>query len=127
MSLHSIQETWDKGDKMPLDDQGKLGKLEDLFTELDETLILCADVLGSKYMKRFKNEATKINNKLTYFNDLVEEWAACQKTYNQMKNIFSAKDIHEKLKEEKDQFDEVKVNIDKVYQVFQRSELNVWK
>jgi dynein axonemal heavy chain len=77
-----------------------LGNLEDIMAALDESLVNINTVLGSRYVEPIREEVNSWNAKLMLFQDTLDEWLACQRSWMYLETIFGSPDIVRQLPEE---------------------------
>jgi dynein heavy chain len=70
-----------------------LCELEDVQTNLDDSLTNVNNILGSRYSKRLQVEVEALLHKLNLLSDTIEQWKECQKKWIYLENIFASPDI----------------------------------
>mgnify|MGYP001297544566 FL=1 len=84
-----------------------IGDVDEVQDLLDQSLANIINVLGSRYLKREREHATKLLKDLQLIQDTLDEWLTCQKNWMYLENIFRASDIKGALKKEAAQFDTI--------------------
>lgn len=56
-----------------------LDEIEDIYTDLDESIASVNMILGSRYVKPLREEAESWKKNLITLNSVVDEWVNCQK------------------------------------------------
>jgi len=88
-----------------------LKDMEEVFTNLDETLAEINMILGSRFFKPLRELAEKWKKEILYMTDMVDEWLLVQKNWRYLANIFKAADIKVAMVEESKMFE----GVDKFY------------
>eukprot|EP00924_Labyrinthula_sp_SR-Ha-C_P002719 maker-scaffold_13-snap-gene-5.1-mRNA-1 protein AED:0.01 eAED:0.01 QI:0/0/0/1/0.66/0.42/7/0/4146 len=81
-----------------------LGSLEDIFVNLDDSLVTMSTIMGSRYVSGIKDLVYGWKNKLTLVQDTIDEWLTCQRNWIYLESIFSAPDIQRQLPVESKKF-----------------------
>lgn len=115
LQIDAIDELWRKTTfNLGLDEKTEcqiLKEMDDIFTNLDESLANINMILGSRFVKPLRDVAEKWKREILYLSDMVDEWLMCQKNWRYLANIFKAPDIKASLMEETKQFE----GVDKFY------------
>ena len=61
----------------PKTDVPLLTKLDEIFQNLDDSLAIINGVLGSRFVKPLREEATQWKNWILTLSEMVEEWNMC--------------------------------------------------
>jgi len=113
--IDQIDEVWKKCMfNLGLDEKTEVQILKDMdeiFTNLDESLANINMILGSRFVKPLRELAEKWKRDILYMTDMVDEWLLCQKNWRYLANIFKAADIKGAMPEETKAFE----NVDKFY------------
>ena len=88
-----------------------LKDMDEIYTNLDESLAEINMILGSRFVKPLREVAEKWKKDILYMSDMVDEWVTCQRNWRYLQNIFKAKDINASMPEESKMF----ANVDKQY------------
>jgi dynein heavy chain len=81
--------------------------MDEIFTNLDESLAQINMILGSRFVKPLREEAEVWKKNIQILSDMVDEWLKCQRQTLYLRPIFAAKDIQKILNEEAKQFTRV--------------------
>lgn len=116
--IHGLDELWKKIDLItkPYKD-GEiqiLDEIEDVFTNLDDSLALINTILGSRYVKPLRSEAENWKKNLFILNQVIEEWVICQKQWIYLENILKSPDIKRHLPNESAKFEKIDTNFKKL-------------
>ena len=65
------------------------------------------NVLGSRYLKRLRSQAVKLQQEILYAQQTIDEWVTCQKNWMYLESIFVSPDIKKRLAYESKLFDTV--------------------
>lgn len=84
-----------------------MDEIEDIYTNLDDSLAAINTILGSRFVKPLRSEAEIWKKNLFTLNQIVEEWVICQKQWIYLENIFTAPDIKRQLSTESAKFETV--------------------
>ena len=74
-----------------------LGDCSDVITALDDSLITVNTVLGSRYVAGIRDFVDSWRTRFMYFQETIEEWLCCQKSWSYLEIIFSSPDIIRQL------------------------------
>lgn len=119
--LQKVEDTWSelvfpvnahKGAK----DVFVLGNLEDVIAGLDESLVTINTILGSRFVDPIRDVINDWNHKLLLFQENLDEWITCQRSWMYLETIFSSGDITRQLPEETAAF----VQVDKGWKEIMR-------
>jgi dynein heavy chain len=113
--IGQIDDVWRKCSfNLGLDEKTEVQILKDMdeiYTNLDETLASINMILGSRFVKPLRDLAERWKRDIMYMDDMVSEWLSCQKNWRYLANIFKAPDIKAAMMEETKMFD----GVDKFY------------
>jgi len=70
-----------------------LKELDDIYTELDNSLANLNMILGSRFVAPLRVEAEQQKNYIMTLSDMIDQWVVCQKNWRYLENIFKANDI----------------------------------
>lgn len=70
-----------------------LKELDDIYTQLDESLAQINTILASRYVKPLRSEAEKWQKDILLLSDIIDEWVTCQRSWMYLRTIFKAQDI----------------------------------
>ena len=84
-----------------------IGEVEEIQDLLDKSLANINNIMGSRYLKRKRDHAAKLQKDLFLVQDTLDEWLTCQKNWMYLENIFRASDIKSALKSEAQQFEQI--------------------
>ena len=110
--LDGVISTWAEL-KLPLNQHPEnkdvyvLGNLEDLMTELDNSLMTMGTILGSSFVEPLRDLVTAWNDKLLLFSDTLGEWATCQRSWLYLESVFTSPDIKRQLANDATEFAKV--------------------
>jgi len=76
-----------------------LGDTSEIIANLDDSLVTINTVLGSRYVGGIRDLVDEWRGKLILFQDTLDEWLMCQKTWMYLETIFSSPDIVKQLPE----------------------------
>jgi dynein heavy chain len=82
----------------------KLGAVDDVTANLDDSLVSINTILGSRYVGAIRSTVDEWQRKLLLFSDTLDEWLTCQKNWMYLETIFSAPDIQRQLPNESKMF-----------------------
>ena len=108
--IKAIEDKWkvqELGTRPHKDEMLVIGDVEEVQDLLDQSLASTINILGSRYLKREREHATKLLKDLQLIQDTLDEWLTCQKNWMYLENIFRASDIKGALKKEAQQFDAI--------------------
>lgn len=91
----------------PAGDPQKLTEMDEIFTNLDESLAQINMILGSRFVKPLREEAEVWKKNIVILGDMVDEWLACQRQTLYLRPIFAAKDIQKILNDEAKAFSRI--------------------
>ena len=89
------------------DDLLVIGEVDEVQDLLDQSLANINNIMGSRYLKRERDRATKLQKDLLLIQDTLDEWLTCQKNWMYLENIFRASDIKGALRAEAQQFETI--------------------
>jgi len=123
--IEFIKQTWNKivftvnwEDKC---DSFIICELEDIYTELDNSLANLNMILGSRFVAPLRVEAEQQKNYIMTLSDMIDQWVICQKNWRYLENIFKANDIKQALPHATAAF----VGVDKFFKnLMQRTQKN---
>ena len=84
-----------------------LKDLEEIYTNLDESLASINQILGSRFVKPLRPEAELWKRWIVGLSDMLDQWVLCQRNWKYLENIFKAADIKRAMPEETKKFDSV--------------------
>jgi dynein heavy chain len=98
-----------------------IAELEDIYTELDNSLANLNMILGSRFVAPLRVEAELQKNYINTLSDMIDQWVICQKNWRYLENIFKASDIKQALPKATTDF----VGVDKYFKnLMQRTAKN---
>jgi len=74
-----------------------LGDVSDIIVNLDDSLVTINTVLGSRYVAGIRDMVESWRRKLMLFQETLDEWIQCQRTWMYLETIFSSPDIVRQL------------------------------
>ncbi|KAG7222919.1 hypothetical protein INR49_015972, partial [Caranx melampygus] len=110
--ITKVEETWKTTDFTVLSHGDSkevfiLGGTDDIQVLLDDSLINVGMVASSRYVAPIKFRVDKLLKQLTLFNQTLDEWLTCQRSWLYLEGIFVAPDIKRQLPAESMMFLEV--------------------
>ncbi|TDH16419.1 hypothetical protein EPR50_G00020980 [Perca flavescens] len=81
-----------------------LGGTEEIQVLLDDSIINVGTVASSRYVGPIKSKVDKMLRQLTLFNQTLDEWLTCQRSWLYLESIFLAPDIKRQLPAESKMF-----------------------
>lgn len=81
-----------------------LGSVEEIITNLDDSLVTISTIMGSRYVAGIKDVVESWRKKLVTFQETLDEWLVCQRGWMYLETIFSAPDIQRQLPVESKKF-----------------------
>ena len=84
-----------------------LGSVEDIMTNLDDSLVTLNTILGSRYCGHIRLDVTVYQRLLVTLQETLDEWLQCQQQWMYLESIFSAPDIQKQLPTEAKMFQDV--------------------
>nr|XP_046259789.1 dynein axonemal heavy chain 6 isoform X2 [Scatophagus argus] len=84
-----------------------LGGTDDIQVLLDDSIINVGTVASSRYVAPIKPRVEKLLRQLTLFNQTLDEWLTCQRSWLYLESIFLAPDIKRQLPAESKMFSKV--------------------
>ena len=78
---------------------------EQLFIDLDDTLSIINNIIGSRYARRLLEKAIGVKQMFDMLWQVLDEWIHCQRNWLYLDNIFSSPDIRNHLKKETTDFE----------------------
>jgi dynein heavy chain len=74
-----------------------LGDTSEVVADLDDSLVTINTVLGSRYVGGIREMVDDWRSKLMIFQETLDEWLMCQRTWMYLESIFSSPDIVKQL------------------------------
>lgn len=74
-----------------------MGDVSDIIANLDESLVTINTVLGSRYVAGIRDMVEGWRRRLMLFQETLDEWMMCQRTWMYLETIFSSPDIVRQL------------------------------
>ena len=84
-----------------------LGDTSEIIADLDDSLVTINTVLGSRYVGGIRDMVDEWRSKLMLFQETLDEWLQCQRTWMYLETIFSSPDIVKQLPEAAKKFQAV--------------------
>ena len=84
-----------------------LGSVEEIMTNLDDSLVTLNTILGSRYCGHIRLDVTVYQRLLVTLQETLDEWLQCQQQWMYLESIFSAPDIQKQLPTEAKMFQDV--------------------
>mmetsp|Transcript_44339 Transcript_44339/g.86753 ORF Transcript_44339/g.86753 Transcript_44339/m.86753 type:complete len:4144 (+) Transcript_44339:98-12529(+) len=84
-----------------------MGGLDEIIAALDESLVTVNTIMGSRFVEPIREIVVEWNRKLILFQETLDEWMACQRSWMYLETIFSSQDIQRQLPKESDMFKSV--------------------
>jgi dynein heavy chain len=84
-----------------------LCELDEVQTNLDESLTNINNILGSRFIARLQTEADVLRAKLNILSDTMEQWKDCQRKWIYLENIFASADIRKQRQKDYQDFEKV--------------------
>uniref|UniRef100_A0A7S2SR52 AAA+ ATPase domain-containing protein n=1 Tax=Mucochytrium quahogii TaxID=96639 RepID=A0A7S2SR52_9STRA len=81
-----------------------MGSVEEIVTNLDDSLVTISTIMGSRYVTGIKDVVEAWRQKLVVFQETLDEWLVCQRGWMYLETIFSAPDIQRQLPVESKRF-----------------------
>jgi dynein heavy chain len=81
-----------------------IGSTEDINTLLEESLVTLTNLLAARFVDQIRAEVEKFYKKLTYLENLLNEWMETQRSWMYLENIFNSPDIVKSLASEAKKF-----------------------
>jgi dynein heavy chain len=78
-------------------DQYILGDTSEVIAALDDSMVTINTVLGSRYVTGIREYVDSWRSKLMLFQETLDEWLACQRTWMYLETIFNNNDIQKQL------------------------------
>ena len=111
--IEAIKKTWEKrgfDTKIYLKEMQReqitvITNSEQLFVDLDDTLSILNNIIGSRYARRLLEKAIAVKHQFDMLWQVVDEWIHCQRNWLYLDNIFSSPDIRGHLKKETSDFE----------------------
>eukprot|EP00494_Astrolonche_serrata_P031587 UN31856 len=90
--LQKVKDMWLDAEIVVQSYKGKkdvfvLGGLDEIITNLDESLVTINTINGSRYVGPIHEEVTDWNKQLVLFQDTIDEWITLQKKWMYLENI----------------------------------------
>ena len=107
--LEKIEETWQEtnfelNSYKEQKDVYILGGVEEIITNLDDSLVTISTIMGSRFVAGIKEEVEGWRKRLVLFQETLDEWLTCQRGWMYLETIFSAPDIQRQLPVESKKF-----------------------
>ncbi|KAM4706665.1 dynein axonemal heavy chain 6 [Discoglossus pictus] len=93
-----------------------LGGTDEIQALLDDSIINISTIASSRYIGPIKPRVDDWQEKLSLFNQTLEDWLTCQRNWLYLESIFSAPDIQRQLPKEAKMF----LQVDKTWKEFMR-------
>jgi dynein heavy chain len=77
---------------------------EEVGEVLEESLVALSTILASRFADNIRTEVEQYNKKLSYLEELLDEWMECQKGWTYLESIFHSPDISKSLPSETKKF-----------------------
>lgn len=77
---------------------------EEVGEVLEESLVALSTILASRFADNIRSEVEHYNKKLSYLEELIDEWMECQKGWTYLESIFHSPDISKSLPSETKKF-----------------------
>ena len=84
-----------------------IGALDDIISALDDSLVNINTIMGSRFVEFMREEVNDWNGKLMLFQETLDEWTQCQRSWMYLESIFAAQDIVRQLPEESTMFGKI--------------------
>ena len=84
-----------------------LGDTSEIIADLDDSLVTINTILGSRYVGGIREIVDIWRSKLMIFQETLDEWLGCQRTWMYLETIFSSPDIIKQLPEAAKKFQAV--------------------
>jgi dynein heavy chain len=84
-----------------------LGGVEDIQTQLEDSLVMVATIKGSRFIGPIKSDVERWDKQLALFSETLEAWLNCQRNWLYLEAIFTAPDIQRQLPDESKMFTQV--------------------
>lgn len=80
---------------------------EEVGEVLEESLVALSTILASRFADNIRTQVEKFNKKLSYLEELIDEWMECQKGWTYLESIFHSPDISKSLPTETKKFSQL--------------------
>ena len=84
-----------------------LSDIDILLTDLEDALTSINNIIASRYIKRFLEQAMNQKHFLDLLLDTLEEWVLCQRNWIYLERLFSPKDMRNSLVKESKEFEAI--------------------
>jgi dynein heavy chain, axonemal len=84
-----------------------LGTVEDIQTLLEDSQVTIATIKSSRFIGPIKSEVERWDKMLSLFDETLDVWLVCQRSWLYLESIFSAPDIQRQLPDEARMFTQV--------------------
>lgn len=84
-----------------------ISSTEEVDEILEESLVALSTILASRYADNIRTDVEKYNKKLSYIEELLDEWMECQKGWTYLESIFHSPDISKSLPVETKKFSQL--------------------
>lgn len=84
-----------------------LGGLDEIVTNLEDSLVTISTVMGSRFVAGIKDLVNEWKNNLNLVQETIDEWLNCQRNWIYLESIFNAADIQRQLPSESKKFQSI--------------------
>lgn len=84
-----------------------ISSTEEVGELLEESLVACSTILASRFADHIRTQVEAYNKKLSYLEELIDEWMECQKGWTYLESIFHSPDISKSLPGETKKFSQL--------------------
>ena len=74
---------------------------------LDDSIVMIGTILASPFVDPIRDRVVEWNNKLILFQETLDEWTTCQRSWMYLEAIFTSQDIFRQLMDEAAEFQKV--------------------